>query len=265
MTDASTNLRLLRRKIDPTADDVDWRGNQTTPNELTAVVGGTTTAGAYSITVTGQVYTRTGGTLTVDFTATMTRAAETDAQIADALEDDFDAGTINAGSPILLSTVGITADVSSATITMRFPPNCSLTVTATAPGSATITLPLGSTMPITASQPHYARAGEDSITGAIVYLVQKDGVDGVGLLTPGTATISGQLIELCELETMNSDGSRSYEYSVGGLAVLTGLTMNTPIELPTRGMKYWTFRLLTDASLTANTSSIEVWWRPNAT
>jgi hypothetical protein len=30
-------------------------------------------------------------------------------------------------------------------------------------------------------------------------------------------------------------------------------------------MKYWTLRLLTDASLTANTSSIEVWYRTNAT
>lgn len=265
MSDASSTFKLLRRKIDPTADDVDWVANQTTPNELTAVVGGTTTAGVYSITVTGFVYPRNRAALTIDFTATITRVAETDAQIADALEDDFDAGTINAGSPVLLSTAGITADVSSATITMRFPPNCALTVTASAPGSATITLPLGSTMPITASSPHYARSGEDSITGSVVYIVQKDLVDGTTLLLPGTATISGQLIEICELETVNADGSRSYEYSYGGLAVLTGLTMNTPIELPTRGMKYWTLRLLTDANLTANTSAIEVWYRPNAT
>jgi len=265
MTDASSTFKLLRRKIDPTADDVDWVANQTTPNELTAVVGGTTTAGVYSITVTGFVYPRTGNALTVNFTASFTRVAENDATIADELENDFDASTINPGSTVLLSTVGITADVSSATITMRFPPNSSLTVTTSAPGSATITLPLGATVPITASSPHYARAGEDSITGSVVYLVQKDGVDGVGLLTPTTATISGQLVEICELETPNSDGSRSYEYAYGGLAVLTGLTFNTPIELPTRGMKYWTFRLLTDSSLTANTSSIEVWYRSNAT
>lgn len=265
MSDASSTFKLLRRKIDPTADDVDWRGNQTTPNELTAVVGGTTTAGVYSITVTGFVYPRGRAALTVNFTATLTRVAETDAQIADALEDQFDAGTINAGSPVLLSSVGITADVSSATITMRFPPNSELTVTASAPSPGTITLPLGSVMPITASNPHYARAGNDGITGTVAYIVQKDGVDGVGLLTPGTATISAQLIEIAELETVDARGDRTYEYSIGGLAVLTGLTMNTPIELPTRGMKYWTLRLLTDASLTANTSSIEVWYRTNAT
>jgi hypothetical protein len=263
MTDASSVLRLLRRKFDTTTDDVDWRANQTTPNELTAVVGGTTTAGVYSINIAGKVYPRTGGSLTVDFTATITRVAETDAQIADALEDDIDAGTINAGSPVLLSTVGITADVSSETITMRFPPNCSLTVTVTAPAPGTITTPLGTVMPITVSNTHYSRSGEDSITGSIVYILAKDDL-GATLLAPSTATISGQLIEIMEIESTDSRGDRTYAYAYGGLAVLTGLTFNTPIELPTRGMKYWTFRLLTDASLPAGTDAIDVVHRTHA-
>lgn len=264
MTDSSTVWRRLRLKPDPTTDDHDWQANLVTPNRITAVVGGTTTAGAYSINVAGKIYTRTGGSLTVDFTASLTRVAETDAQIADGLEDDFDAGMINPGSPITLASQGITADVSSATITILAPPNASLTFTATAPGSATITFPIGSTLPITASAPHYARAGEDSINGVIVVLNQMDDA-GTTLLAPGSGTISLAAIELAEIETVDSRGDRSYAYRTISLTTLTGITFGAPVELPMRGAKWWTVRLSSDSGLDANTDSIEVIYRSSVT
>lgn len=264
MTDAASVWKKLRLKIDPTADDPDWRTLQVSPNRLTAVVGGTTTAGVYSIRVVGKVW-KPGqnnlGTIDVDFTATLTRVAETDAQIADALEDDFDAGTIRADSPVTLASVGITADVDTATITMTFPPNCELTVTATAPGSATITLPLGSTMPITASSPHYARSGSDSMTGVVVVLNQMDDA-GATLLTPGVATVTLTGIEVCEVETTNDRGDRTYAYRYAALTPLTTTPFGTPVEIPLRGAKFWTVRISSDSGdLEAGTDSIEVLYR----
>jgi hypothetical protein len=267
MTDSASVWRKLRLKTDPTADDHDWRANLVTPNRITAVVGGTTTAGVYSIRVVGKVW-KPGqnqlGTIDVDFTATMTRVAETDAQIADALEDDFDAGTIRADSAVSLSSVGITADVSSATITILAPPNSQLTFTATAPGSATITFPIGSTLPITASAPHYGRNGADSVNGIIVVLNQMDDA-GATLLAPGTSTINLEAVELIELEATDSRGDRTYVYRTVSLPMLTDVTFGTPIEIPLRGAKFWTVRLTTDTALDGNCDSIEVLYRDGVT
>ncbi len=267
MTDSSTVWRKLRTKMDPTADDSDWRANLQTPNRITAVVGGTTTAGTYSITVTGKVW-KPGhnnlGPMDVNFTASFTRVAETDAQIADELENDFDAGTLTAASNVTLASVGIVADVSSATITITAPPQCQLTFTSSAPGSATIVWALGQTLPITASAPHYARAGEDSINGVLVVLNQMDDA-GTTLLAPGSGTISLQAIELVEYESVDSRGDRTYTYRTIALPVLTGITFGSPVELPMRGAKWWTVRLLTDSGLDANTDAIEVLWRPSVT
>lgn len=260
MADAAGTWKRLRIKPDETTDDTDWQGQQISPNTITAVVGGTTTAGVYSITVTGFIVKPTGGQIDINFTATFTRAAENDNTIADELENDFDAGTANgnASTPTLAS-LGIVANVSSATITITAPPYAYLTFTASAPGSATITFPLGSSLPITASCPLYDRGALMNANAVVVMWNQLD-VSG-GTLLPGTATLSLQAIELAEVESTDSRGDRTYRYVVGALAVLTGTTPNTPYEIPLRGAKYWTIRMLTDASLTANTTDIEVLYR----
>lgn len=263
MTDAATVWKRLRLKVDPTADDADWAGLQLTPNRLTAVVGGTTAAGVYSITVLGKVW-KPGhnrmGPIDVNFTATFTRAgAETDAQIADELENDFDAGTVTVGSSVTLASVGITADVSSATITIVFPPHCELTITTVAPGGATITLPEGAIMPITASAPHFKRSGEDSVTGILCCLFNMDDA-GATLLVPG-GTVTVEAVELIELETVNDRGDRTYAYRVAGLGDTASVAFGVPFVVPLRGAKFWTLRIHTDAALTANTDSIEVVYR----
>lgn len=262
MTDASTNWKRLRLKIG-TGDDPDWRGTQTTPNYLTAEVGGTTTAGDYTITLVGKIYTRTGGALDVNFTASFTRAAETDAQIATGLVADFTTGTINAGSPVLLSTVGITASVDTATITIVFPPNCDITASSTDPGSASITWALGQIMPITGSAPHYARAGASSVNGVVVQVSAMDDA-GETLLDPedgGTdQTFVIEALEVCTVERV-VNGVTQYQQRIASIETIAAAQLNTQYILQLRGAKYWTVRLLTFAENIANVDSYEVAYR----
>lgn len=269
MSDAATRWRRLRLKPN-TSDDADWRGLQTTPNTLTAVVGGTTTAGVYSITFTGSVaHPKTSERLDVNFTASFTRVAENDATIADELENDMDAGIVSAAHPgVTLASLGITADVSSATITMTFPPSAIITATSSAPGSATIVWGLGTVVPITASNPNYARSGNDSINGSAIMVHAFDISDGTVPLAPGVGTqttFSLQLIEICEVETVDSRGDVTIAYRYGGGLVLTGMTLDSPIELPTRTMKYWTVRMHTIANPVTDTSSYEIIHRVSVT
>ena len=262
MTDQATYWRRLRLKVDPTAADTDWRGTQTTPNTLTAVVGGTASNGVYSITFTGKVYNHRGvqgRQYDINVTVSRTRTSETSAQMAGLLEDDMDASAA-------LLEAGITADVSSATITITFPPGAYITMTASAPGSATITFPLGALMPILASAPHFARAGNDSQTGVEVIV---SAMAGATLLAPGTSTQTTfdlQGIELAIIETVDARGDRTYTQRVIGTTVLTGCTLDTPYELPLRGAKYWTARIASiPSNPVATTDSYEIAWRDSAT
>lgn len=265
MSDAAATWKRLRLKVDPSTDDDDWRAQQTTPNALDVLVGGTADDGDYTITLTGQIATRHGGMLTINTTVTFERAAaETSAQVATELEALLDAATINAGSTITLASLGIVASVDTATITIVFPPHAIVTVSGTAPGTATITFPVGTTVPITASAPLYGRAGEGGVNGVTVMLCQMDDA-GATPLVPGTGTVSVQIVEIVEIETVDADGHRAYSYRYGGSAVTTLQTFNTPFECPVRGAKYWTLRILTDADLTAGTDSIEVIYRDSAT
>lgn len=258
---AATTWKRLRLKPDPTADDHDWRTNLVSPNRVTAVVGGTTTAGVYSIILTGKIRTKAGAMLDVNFTATFTRAAENDATIAGELEDDFDAGTINPATSTTLASMGIIADVSSATITFLFPPEFYGTLTAVAPAPGTITFPLGDTLPITASAPLFKRAGEGNVSGVQIILLQKDDA-GATLLAPGTGTVTITPIELCEIEDVSSAGVTTYRYvSAAFFSPLTTMGFGYPIDLPLRGAKFWTVRITSDSGLDANTDSIEVIWR----
>ena len=267
MTDASSTWKRLRLKTDPTVDDPDWRLTAVTPNTVTATVGGTTTAGVYSITVAGTIHKpgAMASQLDVNFTATFTRAAETDTQIADNLDDDFDAGVLRTGSTTLLSTVGITADNTAGVLTIRFPPYFYGTVTASAPAPGTIVFTPGSTLPVTASAPHYARAGLSSANGITVEWNCFDDIGGTVLLAPSGGTMTLQAIELAEVETVDSRGDRTYRYVTMGMDELASTTPGTPYEIPLRGAKYWTVRMLTDAALPAGTESVEVIWRDSAT
>lgn len=267
MTDAATTWKLLRLKVDPTADDLDWAGTITTPNRLTFLVGGTTTAGVYSLRLVGKVYMRTGAQHDVDFTATITRAAETDAQIASNLSGDFLTGTVTTASPVLLSDVGITASVDTATVTVLFPPGANITVTTTAPAPGAITSALGLVVPITASAPHYGRAGESSMNGVVVMVNAMDDA-GATLLAPGTGTqttFDMQAVEICEVETVNSRGDRTYSTRYGRTTTLAGCTLGNEYQLPLRGAKYWTVRITNDADPVSNTDSYEVIYRDAAT
>lgn len=266
MTDAAATWKRLRLKTDPTADDLDWVGTQTTPNRLTFLVGGTTTAGVYSLRLQGKVY-RNGQQFDVDFTATITRAAETDAQIATDLAGDFTGATVNAASPVLLSSVGITASVDTATVTVLFPPGANITVTTTAPAPGTITAALGTIVPIVASAPHYARGGESSMNGVVVVVYPRDDA-GATLLAPGTGTqmtFDMQGVEICEVAALDSDGNPSVSTRIARTVTLTGCIVGNEYAIPMRGAKYWTVRITNDADPTTNVDSLEVIYRDAAT
>lgn len=266
MTDATTNWKLLRLKPN-TSDDADWRGLQTTPNQMTFLVGGTTTAGIYSINLSGVVLTNQGLQVKVDFTATITRVAETDAQIAANLEADFDAGTANPGTSVLLSSLGIVASVDTATVTIVFPPGAYITATVTAPAPGTITTALGTVVPICASAPHYSRGGESSPDSVVVQVTAMDDAGATVLLpedggTDATFVLVG--LEICVIETVNTDGSRSYSYRYAETETITGALLNTEYALSVRGAKWWTVRLHTFANPVDNVDSYEVIWRDGA-
>ncbi len=111
----------------------------------------------------------------------------------------------------------------------------------------------------------YTRDGGNSVNGVVCMVQLFDLVGGTVPLAPA-GTFSLQLIELAEVEAVDSRGDRTYRYITGGSASLTGQTCATPIELPIRGAKYWTVRIHTDdGNFTANTSSLEVVYRDSAT
>lgn len=268
MTDAASTWKRLRLKTDPTAADLDWAGTITTPNRLTALVGGTATAGVYSLQLVGKVFTRTGQ-IDVDFTATITRVGETSGQIATDLGGDFTLGTVTTASPVLLSSLGITASVDTATVTILFPPNANITVTAVAPAPGTITMALGTVVPISASAPHYARGGESSMNGVVVMVNAMDDAAGTILLAPGTGTQTTfdlQGVEICEVETVDARGDRTYTTRYGRTTTLTGCTLGNEYQIPLRGAKYWTVRVASiPADAVASTGSYEIVYRDAAT
>lgn len=270
MSSARANWKRLRIKTDATTDDHDWVGNAVTPNRLTFVVGGTTTAGVYSLRFVGKVYGKLGNPdaqFDVDFTATITRAAETDAQIASDLNSDIGTGVIATGSPVLLSDVGITSSVNSATLTVLFPPGAVITVTRTAPAPGTIVGALGDVVPIIASAPHFAGAGESSMNGVVVCV---NGLNSSNVLVPvGTGTqptVTLEAVEICEVEIpATATAAASYFYRYARTTQLTGCVLGNEYQLPMRGAKYWTARIVTDADLVATTTQLEVIYRDAAT
>lgn len=267
MTDQARTWKLLRVKTDATTDDTDWVGGNTTPNRLTFLVGGTTTAGVYSIRLQGKVYNaKTSQQFDVDFTATFTRAAENDASIATDLQADFDAGTLTAASPVLLSAVGIVSTRSSATLTVVFPPGANITVTTSAPAPGTITSALGLVVPITASAPHFARAGESSMNGVVVMVNGLNSSNALVAVGTGTQpTVDLQAVEIAEVEVVDSRGDRTYVTRYGRTTTLTGCVLGNEYQLPMRGAAYWTVRITNDADLVATTSQLEVIYRDAAT
>lgn len=260
VTDASIHWHRLRLKPDPTADDFDWQGQNTSPNRLTAVVGGTADDGDYELYIVGTLLMPDGRQIGIDATISATRAAaETSAQMATALDTAFESATARTDLLRLLTDLGFSCSVSSETLAIVFPAGFSGTLSSSAPGTATITHPVGAAVPICASSPLYARAGASSPNAVVVMWVMRDDAGDTPLL-PGNATITMTAVELAVVER---DGV--YEEVVCATAAVAATTANTPYELPLRGAKYWTVRLTTDSNLTANTDSIEVLWRDAAT
>lgn len=265
MSEPFSLWKRLRLKNDPTADDVSWATTNVTPNRAEVLIGGTATAGAYSIRLVGTVR-RQSGDISVDCTVSAVRAAETSAQMAAVLEALLDAAVVKSGSDITLASLGIVASVSSATITIVFPPDAHITLSGSAVAPATVTFPLTNTVPICAPAPLAlgGNRGRDDVNGVVVVLNQMDDA-GETLLAPGSGTISLQVVELIELTRLRSDGTKAVSYRYAGMATLTGMQFGVPIELPVKGAKHWTVRLLTDASLDASTDSIEVIYRDSVT
>lgn len=266
MTDAAITWQRLRLKIG-TSDDTDWRGTQTTPNTLTALVGGTADDGDYSITLVGSVHLRHSGTLTVNTTVTFTRAAaETSAQVAAALELLLDAATITEDSPVTLAGLGITASVDTATITLRFPPNASIVTSSEAPGTGTITWAIGTIVPITASAPLYARGGTSAPNAVAIIITAMDDA-GETVLVPedggSDQTMVIEAIEICQVQRV-VDGVVRYENRIASIETITGALLNTEYILQLRGAAHWTTRLLTFANNITNVDSYEVAWRDAA-
>jgi len=267
MTDQARTWKKLRVKTDATTDDVDWVGTNVTPNRLTFLVGGTTTAGVYSINLFGKVRNaKTSQQFDVDFTATFTRAAENDASIATDLQADFDAATATATSPVLLSTLGIVSTRNSATLTIVFPPGADITATVVAPAPGTITAALGLVVPICASAPHFGRAGESSMNGVVVIVNQLNASNAIVAVGTGTQpTFDMQGVEICEVEVVDSRGDRTYQTRYGRTTTLTGCVAGNEYQLPLRGAANWTVRITNDADLVATTTQLEVIYRDAAT
>jgi hypothetical protein len=265
MTDASPHWKRLRLKPDPTISDIDWRGTITSPNQLQALVGGTADDGDYEIYLQGFVLLPGGRQVDIDATISATRAAaETSAQMATALDTAFDTTPVSDSSSVLLSAVGFNSTVSSATVTIHPPAGFYGTISSAAPGTATITHPIGTTAPICAASPLFARGGTSSPNGVTVMVNCMDDA-GETLLAPSTATFTLTAIELAIVERVDANGTKVYEERYGATAAVASCTPGTPYELPLRGAKYWTVRITTGANLPAGTDSLEVIWRDSAT
>lgn len=247
-------LRVMPNS-DGLQDDPDWRGLQQSPHTLTAVVGGTASNGVYSITIAGSVVRPNGSVATVNETISMTRTSETNAQIAAALDTDADANTV-------LTTAGITADDSSTTLTLTFPPGAFVTLTGSAPGTGTLTFPLGTSLPILGSAPHYG--GSRYHLGGVIVIV--NALDGDTLLAPGTSTqttFDMELVEVALVRRETSSGPR-LETRIASTATLSGCELAAEYVFPVRGAGYFTVRLSNFADPVANTDGYEVVWRDGA-
>lgn len=266
MTDAATYWQRLRLKLG-TDDDADWRGTQVTPNTLTAVVGGTTSNGVYSISLVGTILKPHGATLDVNTTVSFDRqAAEDDGTIAAALNTALATATINPGSSVTLASQGISAAVNSATITLTFPPEAMITTSSVDPGTATITWPLGQIVPVVASAPHYTRGGESSLNAVVVQVSAMDDA-GETLLDPedggSDQTFVIEAVELAFVERL-INGRRVLQQRIASIETITGALLNTEYVLQLRGARYWTVRLHTFANNITNVDSYEVAWRDAA-
>lgn len=254
MSDQTIHWKRLRLKGNTTDPDTDWRGTQVSPHRVTVAVGGSASNGVYSVTITGHVVTLRGAQVRVQETISMTRVAQTNAQIAAALETNADANVDLVGA-------GIAASSNSTDLFLDFPPGSFVTITTSAPGSGTLTASEPS-LPILASAPHFAGSRND--VGKVVVMVLAKDDAGATLLAPGTGTqttVDVQIVEVAVVKDISSSGVASYRQVIGGSVVLADQNLCVPIELPVRGAGYFTVRLLNFADAVANTDSYEIIWR----
>lgn len=257
MSDQTIHWKRLRLKGN-TSDDTDWRGTQVSPHRVTFAVGGSATAGTYSFRIQGQVVTLRGAQKSIDQTVSIVRVAETNAQIAAALEV---AGQAN----VELAKLGIVVDSSSTNVTVDFPPGAEVFFTTAAPGSGTLTAsePL---LPIMSSAPVFAGSQNDLGSVEVMVLAKDDA--GATLLAPGVSTqttFSLEVIELAVVKDVSTGGVPSYRQVVGGTTALASQELCRPITVPVRGAGFWTIRLHTFANAVSGTDSYEVIWREGGT
>ncbi len=261
---ANTPWRLLRRKIavatDSTVDDPDWQGLNDNPNQLTAVVGGTTSDGVYSITVTWfvgkKIFTATG--------SFERAAAETDAQIAAELETALDAATATdplTGASVALSDY-LTVSVDTATLTLTpVDKTIPMWFSWVDPGTATILFAPDLQLPICAPAPFVAGDGKDqpNIITISTHCLNASNV----VLDPASSDFDIEVVEIATVNVLGSDGNWTTVERVVGSAVDTEVPVGCAYDLPISGSNAWTVRLLNVDALPATTTQLEVIYRTN--
>lgn len=257
-----TPWKILRRKItvatDSTVDDPDWQGLNDNPNQITAVVGGTTSNGVYSITatwVTGKkVFSATG--------SFDRQAGETDADIADELNTALAAAT--ATDPLTGATIALTSyltsTVDSATLTLvPVDKTIDIWITVVDPGTATITLAPDAKLPITAPAPYVAG---DQKTQPNVIRISTHCLNSSGaVVDPASSNFDLELVEVATVNVLGSDGNWTTVERVVGSSVDADIPVGQAYDLPISGAHAWTLRLINVDALPATTTALEVIYR----
>ena len=203
---------LLRTKNDTgTADPAEWTWLE--PDSLRLTVGGTTSDGVYSITIT-PVSPPSGVT---SFVATFTRGAgETDAQIATELYNDL--VTLLAvtadGAPrgsVLSDYVSAVSDDGAGEITIEWNPDapCKCSVTLVDPGTATITpSPDDSLWPISRRYLGHVPVQVASTSIEVTIIPIDSGGD---TLDPNGATVTMTCYRVIETPPANPSASHTFQ------------------------------------------------------
>lgn len=239
----------LMRRHSGTADDPDWAGLNVHPDlHATALVGGTASNGVYSIQVTG---TDADGAA-VDFTASFTRAAaETSAQVADELNDDFQAALATTLARVFVST-----SLSTATITFVIVEGAELTFTVVDPGTATITMTYDGRVTRDVATSFPSQLGPTTQLALKVFARNSSGV----LLARSNCTFNLQLVDVFDRDHPTLGAGTGAAVGVSDTTAVTGAALNRPITVACNGGRV-TARLTTIANAPATTDNFEVWYR----
>jgi hypothetical protein len=247
----SQKWKRWRRK-DDTADDPSWVSLFQDPNALTITVGGTTDDGVYSITVDPQDPRQPHlASVTNEFDR---QAAETDAQIATALEALI-AADIAAGGSLFdyFSDSSVAGEVITLVVKPTAPP---FVITLVDPGTATLTIAPDDVFPITRQiVPH--RGAEKRVTALDVCFVPVDS-SNVPVDDDNAMTLTAQFVDQV---TRATHWEPTLVTTVRASAESTGLSIQSSLRIPVHGSEAFGIRLSALTNTPTGYDALEVWYR----